>query len=227
MKLEAVATGQMVAQTKAMVAAQNSHVAALQAQLTVEEHANMVKQLRIATIQQMLTIQQAEYLSNLNLTASSANYEAVALSVLTVEQKQALSKLDLSAKSAVYRAALENEVAVKTQNSAATLNAMRTDVKAAAVKMESARADALAAKAAVERAYLEVYRAQQTGNAEKIAIATKKMEAAEDNAAIARKTALATQSDFTQRKNYLKLQPPSNPQPLPWQILRQRQHKGL
>lgn len=107
MKLEAVATGQMVAQTKAMVAAQNSHVAALQAQLTVEEHANMVKQLRIATIQQMLTIQQAEYLSNLNLTASSANYEAVALSVLTVEQKQALSKLDLSAKSAVYRAALE------------------------------------------------------------------------------------------------------------------------
>ena len=41
----------------------------------------------------------------------------MALSVLTVEQKQALSKLDLSAKSAVYRAALENEVAVKTQNS--------------------------------------------------------------------------------------------------------------
>ena len=100
-----------------MIAAQNSHVAALQAQLTVEEHANMVKQLRIAAIQQMLTVQQAEYLSNLNLTASSANYEAVALSVLTVEQKQALSKLDLSAKSAVYRAALENEVAIKTQNS--------------------------------------------------------------------------------------------------------------
>ena len=203
MKLEAVATGQMVAQTKAMVAAQNSHVAALQAQLTVEEHANMVKQLRIATIQQMLTIQQAEYLSNLNLTASSANYEAVALSVLTVEQKQALSKLDLSAKSAVYRAALENEVAVKTQNSAATLNAMRTDVKAAAVKMESARADALAAKAAVERAYLEVYRAQQTGNAEKIAIAQKKMEGLEDNAALARKAALAAQSDFYAKKKIL------------------------
>lgn len=80
---------------------------------------------------------------------------------------------------------------------------MRTDVRAAAVKMESARADALAAKAAVERAYLEVYRAQQTGNAEKIAIATKKMEAAEDNAAIARKTALATQSDFYAKKKLL------------------------
>ena len=53
------------------------------------------------------------------------------------------------------------------------------------------------------RVNLEVYRAQQTGNAEKIAIATKKMEAAEDNAAIARKTALATQSDFYAKKKLL------------------------
>lgn len=203
MRLEAVATGQVTAQTKTMIAAQNAHISTLRAQLTAEEHANMVKQLRIATIQQMLTAQQAEYLSNLNLTASSANYEAVAMGVLTVEQKQALSKLDLSAKSAVYRAALENEVAVKTQNNAATLSSMRNDVKSAALKMESARSDALAAKASVERAYLEVYRAQQTGNAEKIAIATKKMEAAEDNAAIARKTALAAQSDFYAKKKVL------------------------
>lgn len=203
MRLEAVATGQMAAQTKAMIAAENNHVAALKAQLTAEEHANMVKQLRIATIQQMLTAQQAEYLSNLSITTSSANYEAVAMGVLTVEQKQALSKLDLSAKSAVYRAALENEVSAKTRNNAATLNAMRTDVKAAAVKMESARADALAAKTAVERAYLEVYRAQQTGNAEKIAITTKKMEGLEDNAAMARKAALAAQSDFYAKKKLL------------------------
>lgn len=81
-----------------------------------------------------MTAQQQEYLSNLNLTASSANYEAVATSVLTVEQREALSKTDLSAKSAVYRAALEQEVAAKQRNNAATLEAMRTDVKAAAQK---------------------------------------------------------------------------------------------
>ena len=148
---------------------------------------------------------------------------------LPLNKKQALSKLDLSAKSAVYRAALENEVAVKTQNSAATLNAMRTDVKAAAVKMESARADALAAKGGCRTCLFgSVQGTTDWGTLKKIAIATKKMEAAEDNAAIARKTALATNPIFTQRKNYLKLQPPSNPQPLPWQILRQKeQHKGL
>nr|UWG79370.1 MAG: hypothetical protein [Bacteriophage sp.] len=203
MKLEVTVTGKVVAQTKAMEAAQKSHVASLKAQLTVEEHANMVKKLRILTIQQMLTAQQQEYLSNLNLTASSANYESVAMGVLSVEQKEALAKLDLTAKGAAYRTMLESEVAAKTQNQAATLNAMRTDVKAAAVKMESARADALAAKTAVERAYLEVYRAQQTGNAEKIAIATKKMEGLEDNAAMARKAALAAQSDFYAKKKLL------------------------
>lgn len=203
MKMESVVTGQVSAQTKAMTAAQNAHVTSLEAQLTAEERSNVVKKLRILTIQQMLTAQQQEYLSNLNLTASSANYEAVAMGVLSVEQKQALSKLDLTAKGASYRAMLESEVVAKTQNQAATLNAMRTDVKAAAVKMESARADALAAKAAVERAYLEVYRAQQTGNAEKIAIAQKKMEGLEDNAALARKAALAAQSDFYAKKKIL------------------------
>lgn len=203
MKMESVVTGQVSAQTKAMTAAQNAHVASLEAQLTAEERSNVVKKLRILTIQQMLTAQQQEYLSNLNLTSSSANYEAVAMGVLSVEQKQALSKLDLTAKGVAYRAVLESEVAAKTQNQAATLNAMRTDVKAAAIKMESARADALAAKAAVERAYLEVYRAQQTGNAEKIAIAQKKMEGLEDNAALARKAALAAQSDFYAKKKIL------------------------
>lgn len=203
MKAEAVETGQVAAQTKAMVSAQASHVASLKAQLTAEENANVIKKLRIATIQQMLTAQQQEYLSNLNLTASNANYEAVAMSVLSIEQKQALSKLDLTAKGAAYRAILESEVAAKNQSTAATLNAMRTDVKSAAVKMESARADALAAKAAVERAYLEVYRAKQTGNAEKIAIANKKLEGLEDNAAMARKAALAAQSDFYAKKKIL------------------------
>lgn len=203
MKMESVVTGQVSAQTKAMTAAQNAHIASLEAQLTAEERSNMVKKLRILTIQQMLTAQQKEYLSNMGLTASSANYEAVAMGVLSVEQKQALGKLDLTAKGAAYRVMLESEVAAKTQNQAATLSAMRTDVKAAAVKMESARADALAAKAAVERAYLEVYRAQQTGNAEKIAIAQKKMESLEDDAALARKDALAAQSDYYAKKKIL------------------------
>lgn len=201
LKAEATITGQTAAQTKAMTAAQQAHVAALQKELTAEEQANLVKKLRIATIQQLLTAQQQEYLSNLNLTTSSANYEAVATSVLTVEQREALSKTDLSAKSAVYRAALEQEVAAKQRNNAATLEAMRTDVKAAAQKMESAKQTAVSAMQATEMARYELYWARQAGDATRIATAEKKLEAAQDNQSAARKAALAAQTDFyTKRK---------------------------
>lgn len=201
LKAEANITGQTAAQTKAMTAAQQAHVAALQKELTAEEQANMVKKLRIATIQQLLTAQQQEYLSNLNLTTSSANYEAVATSVLTVEQREALSKTDLSAKSAVYHAALEQEVAAKQRNNAATLEAMRTDVKAAAQKMESAKQTAVSAMQATEMARYELYWARQAGDATRIATAEKKLEAAQDNQSAARKAALAAQTDlYTKRK---------------------------
>lgn len=201
LKAEANITGQTAAQTKAMTAAQQAHVAALKKELTAEEQANLVKKLRIATIQQLLTAQQQEYLSNLNLTTSSANYEAVATSVLTVEQREALSKTDLSAKSAVYRAALEQEVAAKQRNNAATLEAMRTDVKAAAQKMESAKQTAVSAMQATEMARYELYWARQAGDATRIATAEKKLEAAQDNQSAARKAALAAQTDlYTKRK---------------------------
>lgn len=201
LKAEAAIIGQTAAQTKAMTAVQQAHVAALQKELTAEEQANLVKKLRIATIQQLLTAQQQEYLSNLNLTASSANYEAVATSVLTVEQREALSKTDLSAKSAVYRAALEQEVAAKQRNNAATLEAMRTDVKAAAQKVESAKQTAVSAMQATEMARYELYWARQAGDATRIATAEKKLEAAQDNQSAARKAALAAQTDFyTKRK---------------------------
>ena len=203
LKLDANLTGQTARQTQLMTAAEKAHTAALQQKLTAEEHANLVKKLRIATIQQLLTAQQQEYLSNLNLTASSANYEAVAMGVLTVEQREALSKTDLSAKSAVYRAALAQEVAAKTQNQAATLNAMRTEVSAAAAKVEAAKQGAIASMQATEAARYEVYWAKQSGQAHLVAAAEKKLEAAQDNQALARKAALAAQTDFFAKKKAL------------------------
>ena len=203
MKLDANLTGQTARQTQLMTAAEKAHTAALQQKLTSEEHANLVKKLRIATIQQLLTAQQQEYLSNLHLTASSANYEAVAMGVLTVEQREALSKTDLSAKSAVYRAALAQEVAAKTQNQAATLNSMRAEVSAAAAKVEAAKQGAIASMQATEAARYEVYWAKQSGQAHLVAAAEKKLEAAQDNQALARKAALAAQTDFFAKKKAL------------------------
>lgn len=203
LKADEVATGRTAAITAKMTAAQEAHTVSLQKQLTVEEQANLTKQLRIATIAQLLTAQQQEYLSNLNLTTSSANYEAVAMGVLSVEQREALSKTDLSAKSIIYQAALEKEVLAKNQSTAATMAAMREDVKAAAAKMEAAKSAAVSSMQAVESARSELYWAKQSGEVTRIAAAEKKLEGVIDNQAIARKTALAASSDFYTKKKLL------------------------
>ena len=212
MRAEALATGQVAAQQKQMTAANQAYVASLEAELTAEEIAEVKKRLRVATIQSLLTAQQQEYLSNLGLTTSSKNYEAAAMQVLTVDQKLSLQKLDLSSKSAVYRAALDQEVAAKRTATAATrekaaaeLAAMRTEVSAAAKRMEQAKQTAVAAMQKAEAARYELYWVRQSGDASAIATAQKKLEGAQDNAAIARKNALAASTDFYTKKKVLEI----------------------
>lgn len=203
LKTDDILTGKVAAQTKAMNIAEEAHTASLQKQLTAEELVNLQKKLRISIIQGLLTAQQQEYLSNLNLTASSAGYESAALSVLSVEQREALGKVDLSAKSSIYRAALEQEVATKNSSQAATISAMRSDVSAAAAKVEAAKQTAIASMQATEAARYEVYWAKQSGDATRIATAEKRLEGAQDNQATARKAALAAQTDFYAKKKAL------------------------
>lgn len=203
MKTEAVLSGEVVSQKKAMEAAEMANYAALQTTLTAEEQAAVVKQMRIAAIRSLLTAQQQEYLANLNLTASSSGYEAAAIGVMTAEQRLALSKQDLTAKSATYRAAIMQEAQAKMANQAQTVEAMRTTVKEAARTLEAAKAKAIAATQATEAARYEVYWAQQSGNATVIASAQKKLEAAVDTQAAARKAALSAQTDFYTKKKQL------------------------
>lgn len=203
MKTEAVLSGEVVSQKKAMEAAEMANYTALQTTLTAEEQAAVVKQMRIAAIQSLLTAQQQEYLANLNLTASSSGYEAAAIGVMTAEQRLALSKQDLTAKSATYRAAIMQEAQAKMANQAQTVEAMRTTVREAARTVEAAKAKAIAATQATEAARYEVYWAQQSGNATAIASAQKKLEAAVDTQAAARKAALSAQTDFYTKKKQL------------------------
>ena len=212
MRAEAVATGQVAAQQQQMAAANQAYVASLEAELTAEELSEVRKRLRIATIQSLLTAQQQEYISNLGLTTSSKNYEAVAMQVLTVDQRLSVQKLDLSSKSAVYRAALDQEVAAKRtataatrQKAAAELEAMRTEVSAASKRMEQAKQTAVAAMQKAEAARYELYWVRQSGDASAIATAQKKLEGAQDNAAIARKNALAASTDFYTKKKVLEI----------------------
>lgn len=199
LKAEAAATGQAANATKAMSDAEKQHLAALQAQLTVEEQAAVLRQMKVVAVASLLTAEQQQYLSNLNVTTSSENYLAVAGGVLSADQRLALGKMDLSAQSAAYAAAVEAEVAAKNRD----LAAMRQSVKEAAKRAEAYKETAIAANGAVDAARYEVYWAQQSGDAVRIAAAEKKLEAAEDNAAVARKAALGAQSEFYAQKKRL------------------------
>lgn len=203
MKAEAILTGEVSNQKKAMAAAEKANYDALVKTLTAEEQSAVVKQMRIAAIQSLLTAQQQDYLANLNLTASSSGYEAAAMGVMTAEQRLALSKQNLTAKSAVYRAAIVQEAQAKMANQTQTIEAMRSDVKAAARSVEAAKAKAIAATQATEAARYEVYWAQQSGDATAIASAQKKLEAATDTQSAARKAALSAQTDFYTKKKQL------------------------
>ncbi len=203
MREEARLKGQTIAKTTELTAAEAAHTRALEAKLTVQERADVASRLRIATIQQMLTVQQQQYLSTLGLTTSSKGYEAAAMQILTAEQKQVLSKLDLSSKSAIYRAAIEQEINSKKRNTNATLEGTRAEVKAAYARMENAKQAAVTAIQRAEMARYELYWAKQSEDATRIATAEKKLEGAVENQALARKAALATASDFHAKKKNL------------------------
>ena len=202
LKVRATLTGEVAAQTAAMTAAEKAHVASLQAELTAEEQANLKKTLRIQAITALLTTEQKQYLSNLNLTTDSQRYEAAAMGVLSIEQKMSLQKTELNAKSATYRAALEKEVLAKRKATEATLEQQRAEVKAAYAKLEAAKNAAIASAQSVEAAKYEVYWAEKSGDATKIETAQKRLATAQDQAAASRKAALAAQTQFyTEKKN--------------------------
>lgn len=202
LKVRSTLTGEVAAQTAAMTAAEKAHVASLQAELTAEEQANLKKTLRIQAITALLTTEQKQYLSNLNLTTSSQRYEAAAMGVLSVEQKMSLQKTELNAKSATYRAALEKEVLAKRKATEATLEQQRAEVKASYAKLEAAKNAAIASAQSVEAAKYEVYWAEKSGDATKIETAQKRLATAQDQAAASRKAALAAQTQFyTEKKN--------------------------
>lgn len=203
MKAEAALNGTDLAQKKAMTAAENAHFTALEATLSAEQQAAIVKQLRIGAITSLLTVQQQEYLSNIGLTTSSAGYEAAALSVLSAEQRLALSKMDLTNKGAVYRAAVMQEVAANRQNTASTIQTLEAQKRAAIESVEAQKLKLISAKQNVATAQMELVMAQQSGNATAIATARKRVEVAVDAESAAAKRLVALQSTVVARSKAL------------------------
>lgn len=200
---ENILSGKEIAQSSLKVNSHREETAALEAKLTSEEKENVLRAIRISTIQGILTAQQQETLSLLGLTTASKGYEAAALELLTAQQRESLGKIKLTTDSTVYRTAIYQEVAAKRENLAATLETMRADVKAAALKVEETRATSLQATQRVAAARMELNSAIQSGNATKVATAEKKLQAAVDNQLLVSNAKMAAVTDFKTKKTIL------------------------
>lgn len=200
LKMEETATGQLAAKQKIMAAAQAQKIASLEAELTVQEQANLQTRLRAEAIQSLLTAEQQQYLTTIGLTTTTAGYEQKALEVMTVEQKEALTKIDLSKNSAIYQAALQKEVIAKKEGTLVNQELMSQQVAEAAQLVEYTKLRAISAAQIAEQAREKLALAQATGNASKITRAQLVLDNALKRKEISDNQALNAQSILLQRQ---------------------------
>lgn len=193
MKAEATLSGTAKAQKDAMTAAENAYVTSLEASLSAEQQAAIVKQLRIGAITSLLTVQQQEYLSNMGLTTSSVGYEEAALSVLTAEQRLALSKTDLTTKGNAYRTTIIQNTQAELQNVSAKIAQLETEKKAALEAVEAQKIKLVAARENINAISMEMSVAGQNCDMTRVAALQTKMAAATDQEAAIKKNILTAQ----------------------------------
>lgn len=203
MKSEAVLSGELYNQKKKMQAVDDATYKALTQFITAQERDEALKKVRIASISNLLTAEQKQYLSQLSLTESSKGYEKAAMGILTADQKLALSKVKLDVNSEAYKAAMLREAQTKLGLKAATLDEMRASVKAAAAKMDEAKATAISASQNAQAARYQLTLAKASGTATQIQNAEKRYAAALDNAKLQRDAMLAARTDFLTKKKQL------------------------
>ncbi|MGE9516521.1 MAG: tape measure protein [Solitalea-like symbiont of Tyrophagus putrescentiae] len=203
LKAEASLTGANAAIQAKMTAAELANTSAIKAKLTLQEQENLLNKLKTQTLQAILTTEQQQYLSNLKLTKGSREYSRAAMEVLSVEQKQYLKKADLTENSRDYIRLLKQEVSAKEQSGAASLEAMRSDVKAAAVKLADDKARAMTSIHVLRAAEAEVVVSKRLGDATRLQRAEKNLLLVKEEASITRKAALAAHTDFLTKKKTL------------------------
>lgn len=113
-------SGEEIALTKKMEAAEKAHTAALMEKITIEQHEQALLRIKTGAINDILSAQQKRYLSNKSLVSGSKEYIQKAESILTREQKMILSKQDLTTKSRAYSALIE-DIAKKNEKNISSL----------------------------------------------------------------------------------------------------------
>lgn len=153
----------------ALTQAQQAYNMQLERALTLEQQETILRQVKIAAIQALLTPQQQQFLSQTNLNTSSAEYLALCESVLNADQRKALAKQNLTKSSMAYGAAVQQVVAAQQAESAATSQSLMQQARALKVKEAALLAEYRLSQNKIQSTRVQIALAQAEGNTEAVA----------------------------------------------------------
>lgn len=165
------------AQHGAMTQAQQAYNMQLERALTIEQQEQIMRQVRLAAIQALLTAEQQQFLSQTNLNTQSAEYVALCESVLTADQRRQLAKQNLTKTSMAYGAAIQKVVAAQEAENAMDATTLRLKAQKAKAEETSARITYIASKQKLEALKQELVAAQASGNTSQVAAIQEKVAA--------------------------------------------------
>ncbi|MCM1022200.1 MAG: tape measure protein, partial [Muribaculaceae bacterium] len=157
------------AQHGAMTQAQQAYNMQLERALTLEQQEQVLRSVRIAAIQGLLTAEQAQFLSQTNLNTQSAEYMALAESVLTADQRMELAKQNLTKTSMAYGAALAKAVASQQAENAAAQESLIIQARALKAKEAALLTEYRLSQNKIQQTRVQIALAQAEGNTEAVA----------------------------------------------------------
>lgn len=157
------------AQHGAMTQAQQAYNMQLERALTIEQQEQVMRQVRLAAIQALLTAEQQQFLSQTNLNTQSAEYVALCESVLTADQRRQLAKQNLTKTSMAYGAAIQKVVAAQEAENASTQQSLVAQARALKAKEAALLTEYRLSQNKIQQTRVQIALAQAEGNAEAVA----------------------------------------------------------
>lgn len=157
------------AQHGAMTQAQQAYNMQLERALTIEQQEQVMRQVRLAAIQALLTAEQQQFLSQTNLNTQSAEYVALCESVLTADQRRQLAKHNLTKTSMAYGAAIQKVVAAQEAENASTQQSLVAQARAAKAKEVALLTEYRLSQNKIQQTRVQIALAQAEGDTEAVA----------------------------------------------------------
>lgn len=160
---------QVVRTHQQMAASQQAYTAELQKALTLEQQEQVLRNVKIAAMQQLLTSEQQLYVSRMNLTTGSVEYVAAMESVLTADQRAELGKRNLTKTGMAYSVAVQQAVQATQSEVQAQMMAARAEAATLKQKQQQLLIEYRTSQQKIQQTRVQIALAQQEGNTAAVA----------------------------------------------------------